>query len=189
MGFRCLYVYSYCLTQRISERVMFEDCTAQLDLLIHAFQPTSSSNSYRNQVSKFIESTIQSRLQQTQIVGSGSYTSRTYLPESDIDLVLIPRNSNENEGKKDDEQESHEQVVNVTDSSQEMLSISTIIQSLCDAVTQRDAAKSAAHSTGPRGRGGSLGSFTIPSMPYSNMNIRYAPSLHRSIYISFSLQR
>lgn len=145
---------------------MFEDCTAQLDLLIHAFQPTASSNSYRNQVSKFIERTIQSRLHQTQIVGSGSYTSRTYLPESDIDLVLISRNADK---RQENEEKSHDQSINVTDSSQEMLSISTIIQSLCDVISQRDAAKSGANT---RGRGSSLGSFSSPALPYSNMNIR-----------------
>lgn len=62
---------------------------SECDVLIHRLAPCQISNTYRGKMVRFIEEALrQAGLVDARLQGSGSNTSRTYLPLSDIDLVI-----------------------------------------------------------------------------------------------------
>jgi DNA polymerase sigma len=65
--------------------IIFED---DCDLLLQSIMPTVESFNRRKEVNLFVNDIIRKKLH-GDLFGVGSYCLMTYLPESDIDLVLI----------------------------------------------------------------------------------------------------
>ena len=64
----------------------------EIELLIEALSPNETSYARRHEISGFIERVLRQGDKLGDgfhLFGSGSFTSRTYLPASDIDLVLV----------------------------------------------------------------------------------------------------
>jgi len=97
----------------------------QVDVLLQALRPSESSNERRKAICSFVEGVVQALLPGARLMGSGSYTSRTYLPTSDIDLVLFT-------SAPDDVQNN-----------QEMNYILQVFQAICIEISARDAAGAA----------------------------------------------
>ena len=97
------------------------------DLLIQALQPSPTSNEKRKQICNFVEGVVQKLQPGIRLLGSGSYTSRTYLPASDIDLVLFT-------SAPDDPCSSSTAASN----SNEMHYILQVFQALCIEVSAKD---------------------------------------------------
>jgi len=64
--------------------------TREIDALLSHFLPSHASNNRRKEISSFIRQIIQKKYGlDVLVVGTGSYTLRSYLPEADIDLVVF----------------------------------------------------------------------------------------------------
>lgn len=64
--------------------------TGEVDNLLSCILPSHKSNNRRKEISEFITQIIQKKYGlDVFVVGTGSYTLRSYLPEADIDLVVF----------------------------------------------------------------------------------------------------
>ena len=70
----------------ISEMSNFEN---ECDYLLKRCSPTEVSEIHRNDISNFVVKVIQRKLATVDLYEVGSSSLKTYLPESDLDLVLI----------------------------------------------------------------------------------------------------
>ena len=61
----------------------------EVEKLIANVSPLDMSNSRRQEIVAFIEAVLRRELPEFSLMGSGSSSSRTYLPVSDLDLVLL----------------------------------------------------------------------------------------------------
>jgi hypothetical protein len=68
------------------DQSVFEE---EIDHLIVSLGPNEVSDSRRNEIFKFIESIITPSISGSCLLGSGSFTLKTFLAESDIDLVVL----------------------------------------------------------------------------------------------------
>ena len=59
------------------------------DLLLKSFEPTDLSNKKRKEIHEFTVDVIRRKLPSVNVFGVGSSALKTYLPESDVDLVLL----------------------------------------------------------------------------------------------------
>ena len=95
----------------------------ETELLLQSLVPSSRSNRRRRDIMGFIENVLRQgsgQVSNLKLLGSGSFFSRTYLPASDIDLVL---STNDN-------------IMN------EMEHILSVFQALCTEVSLRDSGNS-----------------------------------------------
>lgn len=109
----------------------------ELDLLLEALSPNEPSYARRHEISGFIERVLRQGGkigEGCRLFGSGSFTSRTYLPASDIDLVLITG--------RDDEDDSSIDINSGLSSSNEMKHIMSVFEALCTEVSLRDSGNS-----------------------------------------------
>ena len=98
----------------------------EIELLIEALSPNETSYARRHEISGFIERVLRQGDKLGDgfhLFGSGSFTSRTYLPASDIDLVLVTK----------DEKDGN---------SMEMENIMSVFGALCTEVALRDSGSS-----------------------------------------------
>lgn len=98
----------------------------EIELLLEALAPNEPSYARRGEISGFIDRVLRQGGKMGdgyQLFGSGSFTSRTYLPASDIDLVLVTRDGGEGNNK-------------------EMENIMSVFEALCTEVSLRDSGKS-----------------------------------------------
>jgi DNA polymerase sigma len=70
----------------MNEFQLLED---RVDLLIHSFNATSQSNDMRDKITLYLKLIIEPKIPNALLLPSGSTSSRTYLPDSDLDLVLV----------------------------------------------------------------------------------------------------
>ena len=101
----------------------------EVDLLVTALSPSYESNERRQAICNFVESVVQKLLPGIRLLGSGSFTSRTYLPASDIDLVLFTSAPDESISNNN---------MGSGSSSSEMQYILQIFQALCIEVSNKD---------------------------------------------------
>jgi DNA polymerase sigma len=67
----------------------FQALEDRVDLLIQSFHATNQSNDVRSKITLYLKSIIEPKIPNALLVSSGSTSSRTYLPDSDLDLVLV----------------------------------------------------------------------------------------------------
>lgn len=91
----------------------------EVDLLIKSFEPQLIANTRRDEITAFVTDTITQRLAGAIVVGCGSSSLKSYLPESDLDLVLITSKSS-------------------TDSSDDIDYLREVFDSFCEEVSQKD---------------------------------------------------
>jgi DNA polymerase sigma len=59
------------------------------DYFLDAIQPVVHSNDIRTRIIKFLREIIENKIHDVFLIPSGSTCSRTYLPDGDLDLVLL----------------------------------------------------------------------------------------------------
>ena len=62
----------------------------EVDELLQRIGPCRTSNTYRSRLVRFLQTVLSQYGLALRLQGSGSNTCRTYLPMSDIDLVILP---------------------------------------------------------------------------------------------------
>ena len=60
-----------------------------INFLIDQIKPIHQANSVRNSVTSFLKNVIKTKFPQITLVQCGSSCFRTYLPDSDLDLILF----------------------------------------------------------------------------------------------------
>ncbi len=108
--------------------------TGEVDNLLSSFLPSHASNNRRKEISEFITQIIQKKYgSDVLVVGTGSYTLRSYLPEADIDLVvfLSPFGRNEIETRS-----SHVDMNHINNYNNNVLKLTLdIFTSICHEIT------------------------------------------------------
>ena len=101
---------------------LFEE---EIDRFIDNIQPNQQSNEIRKRIFLFFKTIIERKIDNALLVGSGSTYSRTYLPDGDLDLVLLSRISSSSEGKSD-----------------EVAHLNRIFEILCEEIAMKEQGKS-----------------------------------------------
>jgi len=92
---------------------------AECDELLRSFAPTEVSNKRRKQIHDFAVDVIRRKLPCVNVFGVGSSALKTYLPESDVDLVLLT----------DDEDPNSDELRNI---------LGSIFNALCEEISLKD---------------------------------------------------
>ena len=94
------------------------------DILLKSFAPTELSNKKRKDIHEFAVDVIRRKLPSINVFGVGSSALKTYLPESDVDLVLLT---------DDNDPESSDVLRNI---------LGSIFNALCEEISLKDDNKS-----------------------------------------------
>ena len=115
----------------------------EIDVLINILKPCEPSNKRRFEVTKFMESIICATLPGAQLFNSGSTMARTYLPASDVDLVLFTAlASTSSPSSSSSSTRPGEGQGQGGGSSEEMKIVLSVFQALCLEVAARDCGRS-----------------------------------------------
>ena len=142
----------------------------ELDILIESLKPSDKSNQRRQEVCTFVEVVIRKLLPDgVRLVQTGSFPCRTYLPGSDIDLVLF---INEQEGSRDD-------------MGIEMSSVVKIFHALCMEVSSQDNSKVSSLSYVDKG----IHANTIRNVEFINARTKLSHCVVNNLQIDITINQ
>jgi DNA polymerase sigma len=94
----------------------------EVNFLLHYFAPILNANKRRDDVADFVTNILQEHVPSAVVVGCGSSALRSFLPDSDMDVVVL--------------------VPNVLSAKEEMKILQFVFNALCDEVASKDEGKS-----------------------------------------------
>lgn len=85
--------------------VDFQSLEEEVSGFVQLIQPTKQSNDARRKVYEYFKGLVDQRCKELLILPTGSSCSRTYLPDGDLDLIVVSRNSQSEEVSQPQQQQ------------------------------------------------------------------------------------
>lgn len=102
----------------MSELLIIEE---EIDRFINCIQPLQQSNETRKNIFLFLKTIAEKRLSNVLLAATGSTCSRTYLPDGDLDLVLLSNGDNSESNRSAD-----------------LVHLNKLFGVLCDEINEKD---------------------------------------------------